>query len=70
MHFGGELRAQEIITRLELTKSSASRHLSQLSATGYLVERQGAGKIKWYTLNPERFRETLRSLDRYAQTRK
>ena len=64
----GELRAQEIITRLKLTKSSASRHLSQLSAAGYLVERQKTGKAKYYTLNPVRFRETLRFLERYTQT--
>ncbi|HUT18827.1 MAG TPA: ArsR family transcriptional regulator [Anaerolineae bacterium] len=30
----GELHAQEIVSRLELAKSSGSRHLSQLSATG------------------------------------
>jgi DNA-binding transcriptional ArsR family regulator len=63
----GELAAREIIARLELTKSSASRHLSQLSATGYLVERQGSGKTKCYTLNPERFQETMGFLDRYAK---
>lgn len=63
----GELAAQEIVARLDLTKSSASRHLSQLSATGYLVERQGTGKTKCYTLNPERFQATMGFLDRYAQ---
>jgi DNA-binding transcriptional ArsR family regulator len=63
----GELCAQEIITRLNLTKSSASRHLSQLSAAGYLVEHQKAGKTKCYTLNPEYFRETLRFLERYTK---
>ncbi|HYN87481.1 MAG TPA: metalloregulator ArsR/SmtB family transcription factor, partial [Ardenticatenaceae bacterium] len=64
----GELCAQEIIARLDLTKSSASRHLSQLSASGYLAEYQRAGKTKCYTLNPGRFRETLDVLERYAQT--
>jgi DNA-binding transcriptional ArsR family regulator len=63
----GELCAQEIITRLELAKSSGSRHLSQLSATGYLTERQGAGKTKCYALNPARFQETLRFFESYAQ---
>jgi len=63
----GELCAQEIVTRLKLTKSSGSRHLSQLSATGYLVEHQGAGKTKCYALNPVRFQDTLRFLKRYAQ---
>jgi DNA-binding transcriptional ArsR family regulator len=62
----GELCAQEIITRLQLTKSAASRHLSQLSAAGYLMERQGTGKAKCYTLNRERFQATLRLLKRFA----
>ena len=64
----GELCAQEIITRLNLTKSSASRHLSQLSAAGYLVERQKVGKTKCYRLNPEYFRETLNFFKRYTKT--
>jgi DNA-binding transcriptional ArsR family regulator len=63
----GELYAQEIIAQLGLTRSSASRHLSQLSATGYLVERQGTGKAKCYALHPERFRETLSYLECYAR---
>jgi DNA-binding transcriptional ArsR family regulator len=63
----GELCAQEIIAQLDLTRSSASRHLSQLSATGYLVERQGTGKAKCYALHPERFRETLSYLRCYAR---
>jgi DNA-binding transcriptional ArsR family regulator len=63
----GELHAQDIIARLDLAKSSGSRHLSQLSATGYLQERQGVGKAKCYAINPDRFRETLRFLERYAE---
>lgn len=62
----GKLSAQEIIVRLNLGKSSASRHLSQLSAAGYLVEHQ-IGKTKCYALNPEHFQETLHFLERYAQ---
>jgi ArsR family transcriptional regulator len=54
----GELRAQEIIARLGLSQSSASRHLRQLTATGYLIERRGeAGKI--YSLNRDRIEDTL-----------
>jgi DNA-binding transcriptional ArsR family regulator len=64
----GELYAQELISRLKLTKSSASRHLSQLSAAGYLIERQQAGKAKSYSLNPERFQETLRFIEHYTQS--
>jgi DNA-binding transcriptional ArsR family regulator len=63
----GELCAQDVITRLDLAKSSGSRHLSQLSAAGYLTERQGPGKTKWYAINPDRFRETLRFLEHYAE---
>ncbi len=63
----GELCAQEIIARLGLSKSSASRHLSQLSATGYLTEHQREGKTKCYTLNPDRFRETMHFFEPYAQ---
>ena len=63
----GELCAQDIIARLDLAKSSASRHLSQLSAAGYLRERQGAGKAKCYAINPDRFRETLHFLERYIE---
>jgi DNA-binding transcriptional ArsR family regulator len=65
----GELYAQDIIARLDLAKSSGSRHLSQLSAAGYLRERQGVGKTKCYTINPDRFRETLRFLERYTEMR-
>jgi len=63
----GELYAQDIIARLNLAKSSGSRHLSQLSAAGYLRERQGVGKAKCYAINPDRFRETLRFLRRYTK---
>jgi DNA-binding transcriptional ArsR family regulator len=64
----GELCAQDIIARLELAKSSASRHLSQLSAAGYLTERQGPGRTKCYTINPDRFRDTRRFLKRYTKS--
>jgi DNA-binding transcriptional ArsR family regulator len=56
----GELRSQEIIDRLELSQSAASRHLKQLSATGYLIERRCSG-AKCYTLNEERVQDTLRA---------
>jgi DNA-binding transcriptional ArsR family regulator len=63
----GEVCAQEVIERLGLSKSSASRHLSQLSATGYLLERQGSGKSKCYRINAERFGETVGALEGYGQ---
>jgi DNA-binding transcriptional ArsR family regulator len=57
----GELRSQEIMERLDLSQSAASRHLKQLSATGYLVERRCSG-AKCYTLNEERIQDTLRAV--------
>jgi len=59
-----ELCAQEIIGRLGISQSAASRHLQQLSATGYLDERRRDG-AKCYTLNRERLLATLRAVERY-----
>jgi DNA-binding transcriptional ArsR family regulator len=60
----GELRSQDIISRLELSQSAASRHLTQLSATGYLTERRCEG-AKCYKLNPQRINDTLRAIAQY-----
>jgi len=57
----GELRSQELMERMDLSQSAASRHLKQLSATGYLVERRCSG-AKCYTLNEERVQDTLRAV--------
>ena len=57
----GEQRSQDIMTRLELSQSAVSRHLTQLSATGYLSERRCAG-AKCYALNPSRIEDTLRAI--------
>ncbi len=57
----GELCAQDIITRLDLSQSAASRHLQQLSATGYLIERRQEN-AKCYSLNPARVEDTLDAL--------
>jgi ArsR family transcriptional regulator len=48
-----ELCAQDIIEELGLSQSSVSRHLSQLSATGFLVERR-RDVNKCYSLNVDR----------------
>ena len=58
----GEMRSQEIIDRLELSQSAASRHLKQLSATGYLIERRCSG-AKCYSLNRERVQDTMRAVE-------
>jgi DNA-binding transcriptional ArsR family regulator len=60
----GELRSQDIIEDLSLSRSAASRHLKQLSANGYLTERRCNG-AKCYKLNPERIRSTLRAISTY-----
>jgi ArsR family transcriptional regulator len=57
----GELRSQDIMNRVELSQSAVSRHLKQLSATGYLNERRCDG-AKCYTLNPNRVKDTLSAI--------
>jgi hypothetical protein len=59
-----ELFAREIIARLDLTQSSASRHLGQLRGLGYLTERRGEGANKAYRLNRAQFDWTFRALER------
>lgn len=54
----GEKKSQDIMDHLGLSQSAASRHLKQLSATGYVNERRCEG-AKCYTLNPERIERTL-----------
>lgn len=58
----GEMRSQEIIDQLELSQSAASRHLNQLSATGYLIERR-CGGAKCYSLDKERVQDTMRAVE-------
>ncbi len=57
----GEMKSQEIMDKLELSQSATSRHLKQLSATGYLIERRCSG-AKCYALNEERVQDTLRAV--------
>ncbi len=58
--------SQEIIERLELSQSSASRHLIQLSAAGFLIERRQE-RSKCYCLNRERIEATLHALKTFLQ---
>jgi DNA-binding transcriptional ArsR family regulator len=60
----GELSSQDIMTSLQLSQSAASRHLKQLSATGYLSERRCNG-AKCYQLNPERIENTLQAVSSF-----
>lgn len=61
---GGELRSQEVMEALEISQSATSRHLKQLSATGYLIERRCNG-AKCYRLNPERIESTLKAVQHF-----
>ncbi|TAH48325.1 MAG: ArsR family transcriptional regulator [Chloroflexota bacterium] len=59
-----ELCAQDVITLLDVSQPAASRHLKQLSATGYVTERRREGN-KCYALNRERLDETCELLNRF-----
>lgn len=63
-----ELCAQDIMTLLDLTQSAASRHLRQLSATGYVTERRRE-IAKCYSLNRARVGDTFRALERFLSQR-
>lgn len=63
-----ELCAQDIMTMLNLSQSSASRHLRQLTATGYLNERR-RDVAKCYTLNMERIDDTIEALKHFLRKR-
>ncbi|HRE46157.1 MAG TPA: metalloregulator ArsR/SmtB family transcription factor [Aggregatilineales bacterium] len=63
-----EICAQDIISRLDLSQSSASRHLSQLAATGYITERR-RDVAKCYSLNGERIEETNSALAAFLRRR-
>jgi DNA-binding transcriptional ArsR family regulator len=63
-----ELCAQDVIEILELSQSAASRHLRQLTATGYLLERRRE-VAKCYSLNPARVDDTLRALKRFLRAK-
>jgi DNA-binding transcriptional ArsR family regulator len=63
-----ELCAQDIINRLNLSQSSASRHLRQLTASGYLIERR-RDVNKCYSLNRGRIQETALALNVFFGSR-
>jgi DNA-binding transcriptional ArsR family regulator len=60
----GEQRSSDIMVRLDLSQSAASRHLMQLSAAGYLCERRCEG-AKCYALNTRRIEQTLRAVSTF-----
>jgi DNA-binding transcriptional ArsR family regulator len=60
----GERTSREFMSSLGLSQSATSRHLKQLSATGYLTERRCNG-AKCYQLNEQRVRTTLAAVAGY-----
>jgi len=64
----GEVRATEVMTGLDISQSAASRSLTQLTDTGYLIERRKDGG-KSYSLDPARIEDTLSSLRRFLGLR-
>lgn len=60
-----DLSAQEVMARLELSQPNASRHLKQLSSTGYLLERRKGGATKEYRMAPAHVALTFQALERY-----
>jgi ArsR family transcriptional regulator len=59
-----ELCSQDILLKLNLSQSAVSRHLKQLSAAGFLIERSQAA-AKCYRLSPRRIEDTLQALERF-----
>jgi len=59
-----EICAQDFITALDLSQSSASRHLRQLTASGYLTERR-RDVAKCYSLNQARIEDTIQALRQF-----
>jgi DNA-binding transcriptional ArsR family regulator len=60
----GEMCAQDIIDQIGLSQSTASRHLRQLNASGFLNERR-RDSAKCYQLNQDRVEATLHGLEKF-----
>jgi ArsR family transcriptional regulator len=60
----GEQSSLDIIADLGLSQPTVSRHLRQLTATGYLLERRH-NSAKYYRLNPDRIQGTLQALSAF-----
>jgi DNA-binding transcriptional ArsR family regulator len=64
----GELCSQDIILLLEISQPAASRHLTQLTAAGFLNERRIEG-AKCYSLNTRRIEDTLQAISGFLLKR-
>lgn len=64
LHEEDELCSRDIMERLSISQSAASRHLKQLSATGYIHERR-RDSAKCYRLNTDRIEDTVQALSHF-----
>jgi DNA-binding transcriptional ArsR family regulator len=62
----GELNTPQIMAQLELSQSTAWRHLEHLTATGYTIMRTRGG-AKCYRLNLDQVDHTFRALKEFCQ---
>jgi DNA-binding transcriptional ArsR family regulator len=60
----GEMKSQEVMEALGFSQSACSRHLKQLSASGFLTERR-CGGAKCYQLNPARIERTMDAVAKF-----
>lgn len=63
----GEVRATELEDALGLTRNGVGAHLKELTAAGFLIERnathpRGAGNVKYWRVDRERIDRTLYEL--------
>ncbi len=59
----GELCTMDIMEHLDLSQSTAQRHLKHLTATGYLIAQRREG-AKCFSLNSARFDQTFNAMKR------
>jgi ArsR family transcriptional regulator len=60
----GEVSSQEVIDQMDLSQSSVSRHLKQLTANGFIQVRN-IDRSKYFSLNMNRFDTLFQTMKRY-----
>jgi DNA-binding MarR family transcriptional regulator len=63
----GEMSAQEIMSRMDLSQPAASRYLKGLSSSGFVMERRRGGAAKYYRATPGHLSLTVDALDRWLR---
>lgn len=61
---GGEYSSVQLMNELRISQSAVSRHLKQLSATGFLNERR-ENSSKYYRINKQKIKNTISSFEGY-----